>query len=93
MQNGFVGSFNRRLPDECLSEHMLSSLAEARQTGAKLKQPLPMSEGISGIGQDGRSATGQVWRIFFAGAVVHGGSVRGNRFIQILKSRAASFFL
>jgi putative transposase len=31
MQNGFVESFNGRLRDECLNEHMFSSLAEARQ--------------------------------------------------------------
>ena len=28
MQNGFVERFNRRLRDECLNEHMFSSLAE-----------------------------------------------------------------
>ena len=31
MQNGFVESFNGRLRDECLNEHMFSSLRHARQ--------------------------------------------------------------
>jgi hypothetical protein len=31
MQNGFVESFNGRLRDECLNEHMFGSLTEARQ--------------------------------------------------------------
>ena len=31
MQNGFVESFNGRLRDECLNEHLFSSLKEARQ--------------------------------------------------------------
>jgi putative transposase len=30
-QNGFMGSFNGRLRDECLNEHVFSSLAEARR--------------------------------------------------------------
>jgi len=31
MQNGFVESFNGRLRDECLSEHLFTNLNEARQ--------------------------------------------------------------
>jgi putative transposase len=31
MQNGFVESFNGRLRDECLNEHLFTSLIEARQ--------------------------------------------------------------
>ena len=31
MQNGFVESFNGRLRDECLNEHLFSNLKEARQ--------------------------------------------------------------
>lgn len=31
MQNGFVESFNGRLRDECLNEHLFASLPEARQ--------------------------------------------------------------
>jgi hypothetical protein len=31
MQNGFVESFNGRLRDECLNEHLFSNLDEARQ--------------------------------------------------------------
>ena len=31
MQNGFVESFNGRLRDECLNEHVFTSLAEARR--------------------------------------------------------------
>ncbi len=31
MQNGFVESFNGRLRDECLNEHLFSNLNEARQ--------------------------------------------------------------
>jgi putative transposase len=31
MQNGFMESFNGRLRDECLNEHVFSSLAEARR--------------------------------------------------------------
>jgi putative transposase len=31
MQNGFVESFNGRLRDECLNEHLFPSLAAARQ--------------------------------------------------------------
>jgi putative transposase len=31
MQNGFVESFNGRLWDECLNEHLFSSLSQARQ--------------------------------------------------------------
>ncbi len=31
MQNGFVESFNGRLRDECLNEHLFSSYAQARQ--------------------------------------------------------------
>ena len=30
-QNGFVESFNRRFRDECLNEHLFSSLAAARR--------------------------------------------------------------
>jgi putative transposase len=30
-QNGFIESFNARLRDECLNEHLFNSLAEARQ--------------------------------------------------------------
>jgi putative transposase len=30
-QNGFMESFNGRLRDECLNEHVFSSLAEARR--------------------------------------------------------------
>ena len=32
MQNGFVESFNGRLRDECLNEHLFANLSEARQT-------------------------------------------------------------
>jgi putative transposase len=31
MQNGFVESFNGRLRDECLNEHLFANLNEARQ--------------------------------------------------------------
>jgi putative transposase len=31
MQNGFVKSFNGRLRDECLNEHLFANLHEARQ--------------------------------------------------------------
>ena len=31
MQNGFVESFNGRLRDECLNEHLFANLKEARQ--------------------------------------------------------------
>ena len=31
MQNGFVESFNGRLRDECLNEHLFTNLNEARQ--------------------------------------------------------------
>ena len=31
MQNGFVESFNGRLRDECLNEHLFTNLGEARQ--------------------------------------------------------------
>jgi len=31
MQNGFVESFNGRLRDECLNEHLFNNLNEARQ--------------------------------------------------------------
>ena len=31
MQNGFVESFNGRLRDECLNEHLFSSLPAARE--------------------------------------------------------------
>ncbi len=31
MQNGFVESFNGRLRDECLNEHLFANLTEARQ--------------------------------------------------------------
>ena len=31
MQNGFVESFNGRLRDECLNEHLFDSLPDARQ--------------------------------------------------------------
>jgi putative transposase len=30
MQNGFVESFNGRLRDECLNEHLFANLTEAR---------------------------------------------------------------
>jgi putative transposase len=32
VQNAFVGSFNSRLRDECLNEHVFLSLAQARVT-------------------------------------------------------------
>lgn len=31
MQNGFVESFNGRLRDECLNEHLFSNLNEPRR--------------------------------------------------------------
>jgi putative transposase len=31
MQNGFVESFNGRLRDECLNEHLFANLNEARE--------------------------------------------------------------
>ena len=31
MQNGFVESFDGRLRDECLNEHLFTNLKEARQ--------------------------------------------------------------
>ena len=31
MQNGFVESFNGRLRDECLNEHLFTNLKEARE--------------------------------------------------------------
>ena len=31
MQNGFVESFNGRLRDECVNEHLFTSLLEARR--------------------------------------------------------------
>ena len=31
MQNAFVESFNSKLRDECLNEHVFTGLAEARQ--------------------------------------------------------------
>ena len=31
MQNGFVESFNGRLRDECLNEHLFSNLSQARR--------------------------------------------------------------
>ena len=31
MQNGFVESFNGRLRDECLNEHLFANLKEARE--------------------------------------------------------------
>ncbi|TAK48718.1 MAG: hypothetical protein EPO23_06505 [Xanthobacteraceae bacterium] len=33
MQNGLVESFNGRLRDECLNEHLFANLNEARQNG------------------------------------------------------------
>jgi transposase InsO family protein len=35
MQNGFVESFNGRLRDECLNEHLFANLNEARQLGSR----------------------------------------------------------
>ena len=35
MQNGFVESFNGRLRDECLNEHLLTSYSHARETIAR----------------------------------------------------------
>jgi putative transposase len=35
MQNGFVESFNGRMRDECLNEHVFASLAEARRIVAR----------------------------------------------------------
>ena len=32
MQNAFVESFNSRLRDECLNQHLFLTLAEARET-------------------------------------------------------------
>jgi putative transposase len=43
MQNGFVESFNGRLRDECLNEHLFTNTNRARSTpqgGAKLEQTL-----------------------------------------------------
>ena len=31
MQNGFVESFNGRLRDECLNEHLFTNIKEARE--------------------------------------------------------------
>ncbi len=38
IQNGFVESFNSRLPDECLSEHLFRSLAHVRETIEKWRR-------------------------------------------------------
>ena len=35
-QNGFMESFNGKLRDECLNEHVFSSLAQARRASSKL---------------------------------------------------------
>ena len=35
MQNGFVESFNGRLRDECLNEHLFDGLADARRIIAR----------------------------------------------------------
>ena len=35
MQNAFVESFNGRLRDECLNEHIFGNLAEARDGSAR----------------------------------------------------------
>ena len=37
VQNGFVESFNGRLRDECLNEHLFAGLAEARRIIAELR--------------------------------------------------------
>jgi putative transposase len=41
MQNGFVESFNGRLRDECLNEHLFASLKEAREINSSLNGLTP----------------------------------------------------
>jgi putative transposase len=50
MQKAFIESFNSRLRDECLSEHVLLSLSEARRTIQSWRDDYNHSRAHSSLG-------------------------------------------
>ena len=67
MQNGFVESFNGRLRDECLNEHLFTSLNEARQIieewriDYNTKRPHTSLKGLTPTEFAARPKEGQNW--------------------------------
>ena len=65
MQNGFVESFNGRLRDECLNEHLFSNLRQAREiietwrTDYNHERPHTSLDGMTPIEYATRSLTDQ----------------------------------
>jgi putative transposase len=67
MQNGFVESFNGRLRDECLNEHLFSNLNEAREiieawrTDYNTNRPHTSLNGLTPTEFAARPNQGQNW--------------------------------
>jgi putative transposase len=67
MQNGFVESFNGRLRDECLNEHLFTNLAEARdiieawRTDYNTNRPHTSLNGLTPTEFAARPKQGQNW--------------------------------
>ena len=70
MQNGFVESFNGRLRDECLNEHLFASLKEAREiieewrTDYNTNRPHTSLNGLTPTEFAARPNQGQNWNRF-----------------------------
>jgi putative transposase len=71
MQNGFVESFNGRLRDECLNEHLFGNLAEARQIIEEWRidyntnRPHTSLKGLTPAEFAARPEQGQNWNRFY----------------------------
>ena len=67
MQNGFVESFNGRLRDECLNEHLFANLKEAREiieewrTDYNTNRPHSSLNGLTPTEFAARPNQGQNW--------------------------------
>jgi putative transposase len=67
MQNGFVESFNGKLRDECLNEHLFTNLAEAREiieawrTDDNTDRPHTSLNGLTPTEFAARPQPGQNW--------------------------------
>jgi hypothetical protein len=91
MQNGFVESFNGRLRDECLNEHLFTNLNEAREiieawssTGSH--QPNSQHAPIRGnTGTDSPYERGQIGEQVTTRLLFHRLQVCGHAGLHILK--------
>jgi putative transposase len=71
MQNGFIESFNGRLRDECLNEHLFANLKEARavveerRTDYNTNRPHSSLNGLTPTEFAARPDQGQNWNRLF----------------------------